>query len=225
MLPRDLDVATRSVEMSALRTFRARVEWLDEASRRLTVSDTSSAIFMIGRYRAAFPEWRTRRDVLALASRAWDTAAQWADERVPEPLEPDVSAHRARYVEQITLEITRSLDRLPLYYVNDLLDEKVTTPPPSVTARNDGLLDAGAIARRAARRLAARVVTWTRSNAVRTVYGAYGITEFVWRTQRDRKVREAHRKLEGTSWPITTGAPGEGMPGEPYNCRCWAEPF
>ena len=50
-----------------------------------------------------------------------------------------------------------------------------------------------------------------------------GVTSFIWRTARDNRVREAHQALEGEefSWD---SPPAEGIPGEPINCRCQAEP-
>lgn len=53
--------------------------------------------------------------------------------------------------------------------------------------------------------------------------GAIGATEFVWRTQGDARVRDAHAALDGRTLTYADGAPGEGLPGEPVNCRCWAE--
>lgn len=52
-----------------------------------------------------------------------------------------------------------------------------------------------------------------------------GVTHFIWRTSNDGdRVREEHQALEGRRFPIGTGAPGEGLPGEPVLCRCNAEP-
>lgn len=50
-----------------------------------------------------------------------------------------------------------------------------------------------------------------------------GITHFVWRTQRDNRVRDSHAELEGTTWAWAS-PPDIGVPGEPINCRCSAEP-
>lgn len=56
---------------------------------------------------------------------------------------------------------------------------------------------------------------------------ASGVTEFFWRTQGDDKVRPLHAELgkPGANRysyddPDTRG---EGLPGEPVNCRCYAE--
>ena len=50
-----------------------------------------------------------------------------------------------------------------------------------------------------------------------------GVTRYVWRTARDNRVREEHEALEGEifSW---NNPPSEGHPGEPVNCRCYADP-
>ncbi|MBR1915956.1 MAG: minor capsid protein [Alphaproteobacteria bacterium] len=47
---------------------------------------------------------------------------------------------------------------------------------------------------------------------------------YIWRTEGDDKVRDAHAAREGHiyNWHIP---PVGGHPGEDYNCRCWAEPF
>lgn len=51
-----------------------------------------------------------------------------------------------------------------------------------------------------------------------------GVTRYIWRTVLDSRVRDEHRRLEGKkfSW---TAPPAEGHPGEPIQCRCFAEPI
>jgi SPP1 gp7 family putative phage head morphogenesis protein len=51
---------------------------------------------------------------------------------------------------------------------------------------------------------------------------ALGITSFVWRSQGDSRVRPHHRDLDGTRHAYAE-PPSEGLPGQPVNCRCWAE--
>ena len=53
---------------------------------------------------------------------------------------------------------------------------------------------------------------------------------YKWRTQKDDKVRDLHRDLEGKIFnknnPPVSGTNGfRGNPGEPANCRCFAEPI
>lgn len=47
---------------------------------------------------------------------------------------------------------------------------------------------------------------------------------YIWRTQRDNRVRSRHAEHEGKiySWD---NPPEGGHPGEDYNCRCWAEAY
>lgn len=59
---------------------------------------------------------------------------------------------------------------------------------------------------------------------------AAGITQYVWRTSRDERVREAHRELDGTRQsyaapPVVNPRTGRREnPGRDYQCRCTAEP-
>lgn len=57
---------------------------------------------------------------------------------------------------------------------------------------------------------------------------ALGITEYVWKTSRDERVRESHRKRNGKTFrwddPPSGGAAAGGHPGESVNCRCVAFP-
>lgn len=55
-----------------------------------------------------------------------------------------------------------------------------------------------------------------------------GVTHYIWRTVQDARVREGHLEREGErfSWdevPPDAGG-GEGHPGEPIQCRCYADP-
>jgi SPP1 gp7 family putative phage head morphogenesis protein len=50
-----------------------------------------------------------------------------------------------------------------------------------------------------------------------------GVSEYIWSTSRDERVRDSHRVLEGQrfSW---SSPPEVGHPGEDYQCRCVALP-
>lgn len=50
-----------------------------------------------------------------------------------------------------------------------------------------------------------------------------GVEKYRWRTSQDERVRPAHRAREGEifSWD---DPPSDGHPGEPIQCRCYAEP-
>ena len=47
-----------------------------------------------------------------------------------------------------------------------------------------------------------------------------GIENFVWHTMKDDRVRESHAEREGLVFSIN-----DELPGEDFNCRCWAEPI
>jgi SPP1 gp7 family putative phage head morphogenesis protein len=50
-----------------------------------------------------------------------------------------------------------------------------------------------------------------------------GITHFLWRTANDERVRPEHIELNGERFAWSK-PPAEGMPGQPINCRCYADP-
>ena len=50
-----------------------------------------------------------------------------------------------------------------------------------------------------------------------------GITQFVWRTVGDERVRDEHEALDGQTFGYEDPL-DEGLPGEPVQCRCSAEP-
>ncbi|HEX5865102.1 MAG TPA: minor capsid protein [Casimicrobiaceae bacterium] len=58
---------------------------------------------------------------------------------------------------------------------------------------------------------------------------AAGITDYIWTTSNDERVRETHDELDGEtfSWddpPVTNEAGDRNHPGEDYQCRCVAYP-
>jgi len=60
---------------------------------------------------------------------------------------------------------------------------------------------------------------------------AAGVTEYIWRTSRDERVREAHKALDGTRQrygepPVVDPRTGRREPpGRDFQCRCTAEPL
>ncbi len=51
---------------------------------------------------------------------------------------------------------------------------------------------------------------------------AIGITEEIWHTAGDNRVRDEHEQREGQVYKISN--PPEGGPGQPVGCRCYGEP-
>lgn len=58
-------------------------------------------------------------------------------------------------------------------------------------------------------------------NAAR--HRAMGVKRFVWRTSGDERVRREHASRDGRVYEYSS-PPGGELPGEPINCRCFAEP-
>lgn len=56
----------------------------------------------------------------------------------------------------------------------------------------------------------------------RTRQTELGVDRFIWRTMGDERVREEHQQYNGNTYEWSD-AP-EGGPGEPIQCRCYAEP-
>lgn len=50
-----------------------------------------------------------------------------------------------------------------------------------------------------------------------------GVTKFIWRTVHDDRVRQEHEDRDGETYEYSDPPDGE-LPGEPINCRCYAEP-
>ncbi len=50
-----------------------------------------------------------------------------------------------------------------------------------------------------------------------------GVSHFIWRTSGDERVRDEHEALDGQEFSYDD-PPSEGLPGEPIQCRCSAEP-
>lgn len=53
---------------------------------------------------------------------------------------------------------------------------------------------------------------------------ANGVTQYVWRTAQDERVREEHDALDGETFTYGEGTPIGLDPGEDFQCRCYAEP-
>ncbi len=53
---------------------------------------------------------------------------------------------------------------------------------------------------------------------------ALGITEYIWRTSEDERVRESHKSKNGKRFRWDDPPKDTGHPGQDINCRCVAEP-
>ncbi len=72
--------------------------------------------------------------------------------------------------------------------------------------------------------IAQHQITTLNSNVQRARAQSVGVRDFVWRSRGDSRVRPLHRQLDGQRFSYADpSTSGEGLPGHPVNCRCWAE--
>jgi SPP1 gp7 family putative phage head morphogenesis protein len=107
-------------------------------------------------------------------------------------------------------------------------DAVITGTRADVTAKK--ILDLGEITESRAT-LIARTET-AKANTALTVARATaaGSKSFIWRTAGDADVRESHRVLDGKIFeyadpPFVSPEEGSHLPGDIWNCRCYAEPI
>lgn len=79
------------------------------------------------------------------------------------------------------------------------------------------------ISRSRAKLIARDQVSKLNGQLTRQRHKSNGITHEIWRTVKDERVRPEHEDRDGQKYSIETGIEGE-FPGEPVNCRCYAEP-
>lgn len=58
----------------------------------------------------------------------------------------------------------------------------------------------------------------------RQTHQAAGVQSFKWLDSGDERVRELHEQISGQEFSYPEGHPTEGLPGEPFGCRCVPRP-
>ena len=135
-----------------------------------------------------------------------------------------------------TLGVELSDDLFDTKEMRKLVDEIAESDINDVKETVDKLLDAAEVIfeRNRLRNIflflaVSRVI---RSNAAitRQLHEQMGVSEYVWTTQRDNRVRDSHRRLDGRIFkysepPVMNEKSGErGNPGDDFGCRCVATP-
>lgn len=107
--------------------------------------------------------------------------------------------------------------------------EKMTTRAFTTGTRHeelaDDLMERFDISERHARLIARDQVGKLTAQVAQSRSQDLGVRQFIWETVGDERVRDEHEALEGQTFDYDTGAPEEGMPGEPICCRCSASPI
>lgn len=163
-----------------------------------------------------------RRVAEQVVSRAAELGVRRAEAQAPEwVLARADSARRDRASEigRIVIGRTRALELLLLDVAEDAASRVAQA---RTTIEFDDAIDI--VLRRAG--LIGETETYQAvSDVDRARLGELGAgTTMTWRTQRDDLVRPEHAEREGVSFDVDDGIDGE-LPGDPPNCRCWAEPI
>lgn len=81
------------------------------------------------------------------------------------------------------------------------------------------------VSRRRANLIARNEIGNLNADITRSRMKDLGIRRFRWVTSADERVRPLHEEIDGQIFDYPNGHPTEGIPGQPINCRCTAEPI
>lgn len=132
-----------------------------------------------------------------------------AQDRVPGFVERNVDLIRTipdRYFERVGRDVERAL-------------AEGWTPD----ALSDRLQDAYGASESDAARIARDQIGKLTAQLDQDRQESLGVTQYVWRTSRDQRVRDEHDDREGVVFDWDD-PPEDGHPGEPIQCRCWSDP-
>lgn len=198
------------------RPFRGRlVRWMTGLLRRLTSAPVLT---------------RELDDVAAqtdtLSREQWQMQAK-AAVGINLTADPNVSPLLTSFRDQ-GVGLIRSLGREKIARVRSILDDTAGDRVEDIAAR----IREETQATPARASLIARDQVLKLNNGVtQERHKAAGVTEYVWRTSRDERVRSRHKALEGTTQsydtpPVVDLRTGRrAHPGGDYSCRCTAEPI
>lgn len=136
------------------------------------------------------------------------------DRRVPALIDDFVG-------ENVTL--IRSLGNKTLDDVNKIVSRAFTRGERAENVAGE-IAERYGIAERHARLIARDQIGTLTGQITAARHQELGLTQFTWRSVNDQRVRPEHRELDGKVFDYDD-PPGEGLPGEPINCRCYQEPI
>lgn len=121
--------------------------------------------------------------------------------------------------------ITGRIKSLEDYYIERVGREleKIAKSESSQQDLRDMLREQAGLADRKAELLARDVAGSLHAEIATKRAQEAGVRGYIWRTQRDERVRPEHEEREGERFTWDS-PPDDGHPGEPPLCRCWAEP-
>lgn len=138
------------------------------------------------------------------------------------PEVPNLGAMVQHFISENTSLITTIPEDM-LSHVDRLLQRGITSGMPVEQLRGE-ISERFDIGKRHARVIARDQVGKLFGQVNKVRQRALGIDSFVWETANDERVRDEHQVLNGRTFAWATGAPVEGIPGEPIQCRCTGQP-
>lgn len=141
--------------------------------------------------------------------------------------DPDVRPQLTAFRDQ-GVSLIRSMGREKIDRVRSILDDGAGDRVEDIAAR---IREETQATPARANLLARDQVLKLNNSVTQARHVAAGVTEYIWRTSRDERVRSRHKELEGTTQayaepPIVDRRTGRrAHPGGDYQCRCTAEPI
>ena len=136
--------------------------------------------------------------------------------------EPFLRTQLENYVEQ-NVSLIKSVDER---YFTDVQNEVFSGARQGLSTKDISarIRDKGRVAKNRADLIARDQVASFNGQLSKLRQTNLGVGRYVWRSSLDERVRPEHREREGKifSWD---DPPFDGHPGEPINCRCYAEPI
>lgn len=135
---------------------------------------------------------------------------------------PDTAKQRATFVRD-NVKLIKTIDSEHFAKIRKIVDEGFKGGTSSRVLKNK-IAEVANITERRAALIARDQVGSLNAQLTKERHTANGFTSFIWRTVGDERVRDEHEAIDGQTFTYATGAPGEGFPGDPIACRCFAEP-
>jgi SPP1 gp7 family putative phage head morphogenesis protein len=135
---------------------------------------------------------------------------------------PKTTKERATFVKE-NVSLIKTIGPEHFAKIQKIVDEGFAKGTRSSVLK-ERIQAVGGVTERRAALIARDQVGSLNANLARTRHMANGFDSFIWTTVGDDRVRDEHEAINGQTFPYATGAPGEGFPGDPINCRCFAAP-
>lgn len=225
----DLVAAVRAVAMRDLvPKARRYVEHARELKGRTDAIDDDVALVKASLAGGAFSKGNLKAVVAPIARRTSDWQKEQLERQLRASVGVEIPVRDPRLIERIdafTTENVALITTIPEEALGQV--QKVVLAGMSSGARWEDIAD-DIEARFAVAESRAALIA---RDQVGKFYGSLnearqadlGITGFTWRTSHDERVRPEHAVLDGKRFDWKS-PPAEGIPGEPINCRCNADP-